>query len=473
MKEIHIKEGPFLKTENKTNNIMNNLLIALIPIILYSFYKNGIVPYINGKSTIYQMLLPLIMIFVSVFVTFFTEYLYGILIKKEPKNIGYHLKTKYSIFPGLFLALILPINTPIWILIVGALISSLIGKIVFGGLGYNIFNPALIGRLFIITIFAVTITNNGGYLNSYEVDAISKSTPLSNYATIETIGTYDALVKPYGTLWNFFFGSIPGALGETSAFLCILGFLYLVYKKAIKWRIPITYIGTVFVMTYIIGSLNDATLWYPTFQILSGGLFFGAIFMATDPVTSPTTPIAQVIYGIFLGILTVVFRYLTNAPEGVLTSILIMNMFVIMIDRLGAYARFGYKKIAILVLVQIMLILGLSLYIAETKENKVNVDPNFNIISKETKNDATTYIVTEKGYSSLIKAEVIIKDSKIEKINILEQNDSFYSKVEESNYVDKFKNKSEVEDIDTVSGATITSTAIKKLARNVLNDYMG
>ena len=468
MKEIE-SVGPFIKTDNKTKNIMNNLLIALTPIILFAFYKNGIVPYINGKANLYQMFLPLIMILVSVFTTFMTEYLYGILVKKEPKSLKYHFKT-YSIFPGLFLALILPINTPIWILIFGALIASIIGKIIFGGFGNNIFNPALVGRLFVISIFAATI---GGYLNSYEVDTISKATPLSNYAAVETIGTYETLVKPYGSLWNFFFGTIPGAVGETSAFLCLIGFLYLVYKKAIKWRIPLTYIATVFVMTYIIGVLNDVGLWYPLFQILSGGLFFGAIFMATDPVTSPTTPTAQNIYGIFLGILTVVFRFLTSAPEGVLTSILIMNMFVIILDRVGARARLDFRKVVILILAEFALCLGLSLYIAESKNIDVNVDPNFAIVSKEEVGSKTIYVATEKGFSSVIKAKVIVVDSKIESVEILEQADSFYSKVEESNYVDKFKNISDANNVDTVSGATITSTAIKKLVNNVLLDYKG
>ena len=468
MKEIE-SVGPFIKTDNKTKNIMNNLLIALTPIILFAFYKNGIVPYINGKANLYQMFLPLIMILVSVFTTSMTEYLYGILVKKEPKSLKYHFKT-YSIFPGLFLALILPINTPIWILIFGALIASIIGKIIFGGFGNNIFNPALVGRLFVISIFAATI---GGYLNSYEVDTISKATPLSNYAAVETIGTYETLVKPYGSLWNFFFGTIPGAVGETSAFLCLIGFLYLVYKKAIKWRIPLTYIATVFVMTYIIGVLNDVGLWYPLFQILSGGLFFGAIFMATDPVTSPTTPTAQNIYGIFLGILTVVFRFLTSAPEGVLTSILIMNMFVIILDRVGARARLDFRKVVILILAEFALCLGLSLYIAESKNIDVNVDPNFAIVSKEEVGSKTIYVATEKGFSSVIKAKVIVVDSKIESVEILEQADSFYSKVEESNYVDKFKNISDANNVDTVSGATITSTAIKKLVNNVLLDYKG
>lgn len=471
MKEIHIKEGPFIRSKNKTRDIMTNLLIALLPIILFTFYKNGIEPFMAGKATLYQMFLPLIMIVVSALTSFFTEYFYAVFAKKETKNLKYHLRTKYSIFPGLFLALIMPLNTPIYLLIFGAFIASFIGKIVFGGLGSNIFNPALVGRLFLITLYAVNIVNSGGYLNSLEVDAISSATPLSNFQIVEGIGTYEKLISPYGSLWNFFLGTIPGALGETSALLCLVGLIYLTYKKAIKWRIPLTYIATVFVMTYIIGTLNDVGLWYPTFQILSGGLFFGAIFMATDPVTSPTTPVAQVIHGIFLGILTVVFRYLTSAPEGVLTSILIMNLFVIILDRLGASARFSFKGATIVILVELILVLGCSIYIAGTKEVTVNIDPNFSIVSKTKGTDDVTYIATQKGYSSIIKAKVILDKNGVLKVEILEQNDSFYSKVAESNFLNRFLGKSEVADVDTVSGATVTSTAIKKLVQNVLNDY--
>ena len=179
----------------------------------------------------------------------------------------------------------------------------------------------------------------------------------------------------------------------------------------------------------------------------------------------------QIVYGIFLGFLTVILRYLTSAPEGVLTSILIMNMFVIILDRIGARARFDLKKISILILTQFVLVLGLSLYIAEAKKNNVSVDQNFSIVSKEKSENKVTYIATQKGYSSTIKAKVIISDGTIEDVEILEQNDSFYSKVLESNYISKFKNQKNVDNIDTVSGATITSNAIKKLINNVLNDY--
>jgi len=455
--------GPFIKDKNTTKKMMNHLLIALTPIIIFSIIKNGVIPYKKGYTNLIGLFYPLIFIGISTITTFIFETLFKLI---RTKDIKESLKNTYSIFPGLFLGLILPINTPITILILGSLVSSIIAKMLFGGFGKNIFNPALVGRLFIISIFASTIMSKGGYLNPYELDAVTQSTPLTNASTITGIGTYETLVKPYGRLLNIFIGNIPGAIGETSALLCILALIYLTYFKVIKWKIPLTYILTVFAMTYVIGGINDQGIWYPLFQIFSGGLMFGAVFMATDPVTSPVTPIGQILYGIFLGILTVTFRYLTPFPEGVLTSILTMNMLVMILDKIGSIGRFNFKIALIPFIIAWLLIIGLSLGIS-IKLNNTETDPNFNIISKEINGNKTKYIVTEKGYQSQIKAQIIIQNNKVEDIKILEQNDSFYSKIEENNFIEKLKGSGK---IDTVSGATITSTALKKMIQNTLND---
>ena len=242
--------GPFIKDNNTTKKMMNHLLIALTPIILFAFIKNGLLPYKKGYTNLFGMFYPIIFILIHTISTFLFEIIFGLITKKKIKDL---IKNSYSIFPGLFLGLILPLNTPITIVILGALVSSIIGKMLFGGFGKNIFNPALVGRLFIIAIFASTIMSKGGYLNPYEIDTITTSTPLTNASIVEGIGTYETLVKPYGRLLNMFIGNIPGALGETSALLCLLAFVYLTYFKVIKWRIPATYILTVFAITYVIG----------------------------------------------------------------------------------------------------------------------------------------------------------------------------------------------------------------------------
>ncbi len=476
MKEFHLHTGPYIKDKNRTSKMMFHLLIALIPIIIFSFIKNGVIPFVKDKTDFIGLIYPLIFILISCLTTILTEILYvRICLGKKGHNLKTYIMHSYSIFPGLFLALVLPINTPIYALIIGGIIATIIGKMLYGGFGNNIFNPALIGCLFVMTIYGGVISTNGGYLNSYEIDTISSATPLSNVALVDGIGTYNTLVRPYGSLWDFFLGTIPGALGETSALFCILGFIYLTITKVIKWKIPVIYVATVFAITYMIGSMHGLGIWYPLFQILSGGLMFGAIFMATDPVTSPTTPIGQVLYGLFLGILTVIFRYLTPYPEGVLTSILTMNMFVFILDRIGSKARFNFNKSILSFFLAWALILLIGCYIGNTfvKEDETdNKDPNFEIVSKNVVDKVVTYTVTQKGFSGKIKARIVIDDGLIKTIDILEQNDSYFQKIIDANYIDKLIREQEtIEKVDTISGVTISSTAVKKIVINTLADY--
>lgn len=474
MKEYNNQMGPYLKHNNSTTKMMINLLIALLPIILFSFYKNGILPYMNGNTNFIGLFYPLIFIGVAGVTTFLVETLYAkLFLKNRYDSISVFIKTSYGYIPGIFLGLILPINTPLSILILGSIVSSLVGKMLFGGFGNNIFNPALIGALFITSAYSLVIANNGGYLNSFELDTISSATPLSNASAMTEIGSYKTLVEPYGSLNDFFIGTIPGAVGETSAFLCLIGFIFLAFTKTIKWVIPVVYVLTVFVITCLIGNLNGLGLWFPLFHILSGGLMFGAVFMATDPVTSPTTPVGQVIYGLFLGILTVLFRFLTPYPEGVLTSILTMNMLVFIIDKIGAKSRLKFYHAVLPFLAAWLIIVAMGFTIGNKyKDTEVKVDPNYNILSSDKEGSTTTYVVTQGGYHGNIKAEIIIKDNKVTSINILEISDDFYPKVESANYIDELLEKQDnLEGVDTVSGATVTSSSLKKMLINTLKDY--
>ncbi len=467
------KIGPFIKSKNTTNKMMLNLLVSLIPIIVFMVYKNGVLPYQAGKIEFVYILYPLLFILLPALVSFLIETIYAIIfLKKRNKDIFKYIKSSYSFFPGLFLGLILPINMPIWIVLLGAVIASL-SKMIFGGFGKNWFNPALVGYLFIFIFFTSYFQINGGYLNKLEVDTISTSTPLTNSIVVEGIGDYDSLVKPYGSLVNFFIGMIPGSIGETSTLLCLVAFIYLTITGVIKWKIPIVYVLTVFFATFLIGNINNLGIWYPLFQILSGGLMFGAVFMATDPVTSPTTTQGQILYGLFLGILTVGIRYLSPLPEGVFISILVMNIFVKVLDTIGYKAKFDFRVSLLPYIVVWILIIGLGFYVGNDYAKKSSlVDSDFNIVSKETKGNKTTYIVTQKGYVANIKAEVVVNKEKILSYKVLEQSESFYYKIYDSNYLDTLvNNQFSLKDVDTVSGATVTSKALKKLLQNVLKDY--
>lgn len=474
------RTGNYLKSNNTTNKIMNNFIIALIPIIIYSFYKNGIMACKNNFN-IYTLFKPLIMLIVSIITSYLTEYIW-FRIKEKNKNTKYLIKNSHGIIPAIMLTLILPINTPITVLILGSIFASFIGKLIYGGIGKNIFNPALIGRLFIITAYSSLIMNAGGYLNDYEktIDAISGATPLTNFDNLKYLGTYDTVVKPYGGLLNFFIGNIPGAIGETSALLCIIGFIYLIVKKSVKWRIPIYYILTVFTMTTIIGLLNGMGLWYPMLQILSGGLFFGAIFMATDPVTSPITDYGQKIYGLLLGLLTVTLRYLTPYPEGVLTSILVMNLFVPIINKISINVRFSkiLKTSYTIFILTIIFVMTMIISVNVKKiNNVVEEKTNLQVINKEVNQDSTIYEVKHKGFMSpdSIHAKITIKNNKVTNIEILDTLDHYYdSMIKNTNYLDKLiTNQNNLDTIDAISGATYTSKYLKEMVKDTLKYHKG
>lgn len=473
MKEFKFENGSHIKSSNLTAKMMRHLIIALLPIIVFSFYKNGVIPYQQGFVNIIGLFRPLLMIILASLASLLSEVAYYKFILKG-KDVKDFLSDSFALIPGLFLALIVPLNTPYLILIVGAMLASIVGKMIYGGFGHNIFNPALIGRLLIFSAYGVNIMSAGGYLNPAELDTIAKATPLTNLKTLTTIGSYETLVAPYGSLMNFFLGTIPGSMGETSALLILVAFVYLTFNKIIKWTIPVVYVATVFVMTYLIGNASGLGLWFPLFHILSGGLMFGAVFMATDPVTSPVTPIGQVIYGLFLGILTVVFRFLTPEPEGVLTSILTMNMFIYLIDKTGMKARFEISKMIIPIVTAWVLIVSLGFYIASTYDVPAGpvVDNNFKVISKDITDDKTTYVVTQKGYVGPIKGQITIVNGSILSIDIVEQNESFYQTITDANYIATLlMNRDNLSEVDTVSGATFTSTALREMLINTLEDY--
>ncbi len=462
-------KGPFFRSKNSTNKMMIHLLVALTPIILFSFYKYGIKPFYHSKTNFLGLIYPLIFILLSAATTFITETLYEVIVnKKRNEELRYVIYNHYSFFPGLFLALILPINTPLLILIMGGIFAILIGKMAFGGFGNNIFNPALIGYIFISTCYASVLSSS--YLSAYEIDTLSSATPLSN--AVEALN-YTTLVKPYGSLFDFFIGNIPGSIGEVSSLLILVAFGYLAFNKVIKWRITITYLFTFFIMTTLISSLANLGMWYPFYHLFSGGLLFGSVFMATDPVTSPTTPIGQTLYGFFLGILTIIARFLTPYPEGVMTSILTMNMFVFILDGIGSKGRFNFFRAFIFFVIAWGLILELSIHIGSGLRTSPSdaTDNKYNIISKETIADQTTYIATYEGYQSKLKAKIVIEANKVTTYEILEQNDSFYHMTSDVNYIDKLLKSNDLANVDTVSGATYTSNALKKLLLLTKEDY--
>lgn len=292
----HISEGSSIP------KVMYTVVIALIPAIIASFLFFGI------KA--------IAMILISVATAIVLEA--GVQwLRHKPITIT----DGSAIITGILLVFNLPPAVPFWIPSLGVAVAIIIAKHAFGGLGHNIFNPALVGRAFLLAAYPTQMT-------TWTFDGVTCATPL------RIVG--EKLDEALPSYWDMFVGNIGGCIGETSVLVLLIGGIFLLSRRVISWHIPLTYIGTVAILTGIMG--KD-----PLFHVLAGGLILGAIFMATDMVTSPSTPKGMIIFGIGCGILTTVIRLFGKYPEGVCYSILFMNACTPLIDRYTRPRRFGKK----------------------------------------------------------------------------------------------------------------------------------
>lgn len=284
------------------NRAMLYLLIALLP-------AAGVGVYFFGVRA-------LVVILVTVVSSVVFEAGYQFFTKK-PVTIN----DLSAVITGLLLALTLPPNVPLWIPVVGAFVAIIIVKQIFGGLGKNFLNPALAARGFLTVSYGASIADGFTYPLSgfWATDTMASATPLARINTAEIPPVMDDYISAL-------FGNIPGAIGETAAIVLVLGGLFLVITKTIPWQVPVSFIGTVFVLTYFMGEYAD-------YQLLLGGLLLGSIFMATDPSSTPATWIGKLIFGIGCGVMTALIRLIGGYPEGVVFAILLMNLFTPLIDR--------------------------------------------------------------------------------------------------------------------------------------------
>jgi electron transport complex protein RnfD len=295
--------SPHIHSGESVKNIMLNVAAALMLPLIGGIYFFG-----------FRVISVVV---VSVIAAVLTETVFQKL-RMRPVTI-----TDYSaVVTGILLALNLPPGLPLWMAAVGSVVAISLGKQIYGGLGMNPFNPALIGRVFLMVSFPVQMTT---WINP--IDGVTGATPLQ-------IMKMQGLTTDYLKL---FLGNIGGSLGETSSLLIILGGLYLLYKGYIDWRVPVSYLGSVAILSLILG--RD-----PIFNLLSGGLMLGAFFMATDMVTSPISRTGKIIFGIGAGFFTVLIRFFGGYPEGVSFSILLMNAFTPIINRYTVPKIYGEVK---------------------------------------------------------------------------------------------------------------------------------
>ena len=309
---LKVSSNPHIRSKVTTSSIMTAVVIALLPAAGFGIYNFG------PRA--------LAVMAVTIASTVLTELLFGWLWKKKIT-----ITDMSAVVTGLLLALNLPVSIPLWMAALGGVFAILVVKMLFGGLGQNFMNPALAARCFLLTSFALFMNNFSSAKLGF--DSLTSATPLAQLRAGETVDLASLVI-----------GRIPGTIGEVSVIALLIGAIYMVVRKVISPVIPLIYIGTVFVFTFLFGGFN---LTYSLSEICAGGLIFGAFFMATDYVTSPLTPKGQIVYGLILGIVTGIFRLWGASPEGVSYAIIFSNLLVPLIERYTlptAFGKGGQKK---------------------------------------------------------------------------------------------------------------------------------
>ena len=323
---LNVSPSPHQQSSETTRKLMFGVVIALLPALAASVYYFG-----TGA---------IIVTLTSVLACVATEFL----IQK------YVLKTKTSIsdgsavVTGLLLAFNVPSNLPLFIIVIGAVISIGVAKMTFGGLGNNPFNPALVGRVFLLISFPVQMTSwpvPSGFKTGY-TDAVTGATPLGIISEgVKNGESISALMEKVPSHMQLFYGYMGGSMGEIAAAALILGGIFMIWRKIITWHIPVAVLASAALFTAILWMADPTKYADPLFHLLTGGMMLGAIFMATDYVTSPMTHKGMIIYGTGIGVITVLIRTWGAYPEGVSFAILIMNAFVPLLNMYIKPRRFG------------------------------------------------------------------------------------------------------------------------------------
>lgn len=327
--KVLVAPSPHVHSGDSIQKNMYGVVFAMLPALIFSFVYFGMGAIIVTLTAVASCYL---------FEFLITKYL----LKRVPT-----LNDGSALITGILLAFNVPSNLPIWIILIGALVAIGIGKLTFGGLGNNVFNPALVGRVFLLISFPVQMTSWPKPLgfNTAYFDAETGATPLAIIKEgLKKGEPLSQLMPDVPSNMDLLMGNMGGSMGEIAGIALIVGLLYMLIKKIISWHIPVSILGTVAIFSGILHLASPEAYAGPLFHILTGGLLLGAIFMATDYVTSPMSNKGMIIYGVGIGLLTVVIRVFGAYPEGVSFAILIMNAFVPLINVYVKPKRFGEKR---------------------------------------------------------------------------------------------------------------------------------
>jgi len=328
---LSVSPSPHVHASDSVSKIMYMVLIALLPAFLVSIYSFGL-------GAIITMLIAIVS-------CAFFEYVFQKYLLKTKNTV----QDGSAILTGALLAFNVPSNLPWWQLVIGSLVAIGIAKSTFGGLGNNLFNPALVGRVFLLISYPTSMTNswpapleNMKEFMSY-TDAVTGATPLSLLSAGLKKGLPAAdVIGDMPSYLDMLFGTIAGSMGEISAIALVIGGLFLIFKKVISWHIPVAVLGSMFLFNGILWLADDVIYADPFFHLITGGAMLGAFFMATDMVTSPMSKKGMIIYGMGIGVLTVIIRVFGSYPEGISFAILIFNAFTPLINRYTKPKKFGY-----------------------------------------------------------------------------------------------------------------------------------
>ena len=320
-----VSPSPHVHSKDSTASLMRAVVIALTPALIV--------------SVIFYGWKELLVIAASVFFCVALEYLITRFLLKKPSTVA----DMSAVVTGLLLAMNLPYTTPWWIVFIGALVAIGVAKMTFGGLGQNIFNPAITARVFLLVSFPTAMTHWEMPKGLFGVDAVSGATPLGviKEGLMQGSSVQDLMAEHGYSYAQMLFANLGGSAGEISAIALLVGFVYLLVRRVIKPYITLSIFGTVFVFSGIMWLINPAQFTDPVFNMLTGGMILGACFMATDYVTSPMSDKGGVIFGIGIGLIAMLIRYFGAYPEGVSFAILIMNMAVPIINKYCHQKKFG------------------------------------------------------------------------------------------------------------------------------------
>lgn len=434
--------GPFIRSSNTKFKTEINIIICFVILMLFSTYKSIVTFPTFGIKSFY----PIVMVLTSLVCSIITSFAYSKITKND-------LKLKPNLISALILPLMLGINVPIYLIIIGTIIIEIISKIMPSKLYYIDFT-LIIGLLILLVCYFILKIDP--YLFYGEVNTISN---------IKDIGTYESLITPYSGFKNFFIGLTPGVIGGSSL-ICILSLIYLGITKNNKWKIALSSILTISVLTFFTGYFSGIGSWYILYILMTSSTLFG-ILLSTISKTTPVTPIGQVLYGIFIGILTIIIRYFVSINEAIFISVILISLLTPLLDKIGSKSRFHFNKCLGAFTIAWGLIISICLFMFI---NYKKID-EFEIISKTSKENEVNYLVSYENNIGKIEVEIKIENKKIVKFDITNSSDKNIDKIDKEFIYSITSDIDNIDNIPNIDGYYDTCDSLKKIVKNTIRDY--